>query len=299
MIKLCTILDDAQFNYFELMIESYHKTQYIKHPWILFDCGLSDKNLSKITDNYPDITIKEINYDLYDGVEFQDRSGQREWSHGKSGRGVYNAAYRFDIFLEEEPEWLFYIDSDVLFVNDVSDLFDIRRGKRKHLMDHADIIAAPRSWEVYGKFFESGEYSTKLGKKQYINAGIMGVRNTVRTTETHKQLVDMCKEKCYAGNQQPLNEILIMNKWRLSLLTPWHNMQTEMWGVLESSPGLDIEKIKILHFTGPGNRNAFNSRGDFYKSLGPHYQNNKQMAAKIYDTYVRPAVVKHNLDVSC
>ena len=53
MIKLCTILNDSQFNYFEVMIESYYKTQRVKHPWLLFDCGLSDENYSEQWKLYP------------------------------------------------------------------------------------------------------------------------------------------------------------------------------------------------------------------------------------------------------
>ena len=301
MIKFCTILNDYQFNYFKMMIASYYRTQRLIHPWIIYDCGLSDVNLKFINTEYPEIEIKEIEYQRYSGVAFGGSSAGdvREWSHNLSKRGVYNAAYRFDIFLETEPEWLFYIDSDILFVKDVSMLFDIRPGKRKALMDHADIIAGPRNWEVYGNLFEFREFNTRKFKTQYINAGIMGVRKTVRTVEVHERLVSKCKSTQYAGNQQPLNEILMEREWKLSLLTPWYNMQTEMWSAIETQKGLDLDLVKILHFTGPGSATAFDSRGDFYKSLGVHYRNNKKMTAKIYDTYVRPAVVAHNLDVSC
>jgi len=280
-------------------MKSYTRTQSIKWPWIIYDCGLSRDNIKRINDLYNDIEFKDINYNLYEGIQFY--KSNREWFHNESRKGVYNAAYRFDIFLEEGPEWLFYIDSDVIFAKDVSKVFDLRDNRRKQIMDECDVIAGPRSFDRFEELRKSGGIETRNGSMQYINAGIMAIRNTVRTIDTHRRLVHMCRTRRYEGNQQPLNEIVIGMKWKLSLLSPWYNMQTEMWrdDLLKHGDENFHDCIKILHLTGAKDPDAYSSRENFYKSLGRHYNDNKKICAEVYTKYISPLTLGQELDVVC
>jgi lipopolysaccharide biosynthesis glycosyltransferase len=280
MIKFCTILNDYQFNYFELMMKSYIATQTEQWPWLIYDCGLSEENKEKINSLYPDVEFKDINYNLYEGIQFY--KSNREWNHSESRKGVYNAAYRFDIFLEQEPEWLFYIDSDILFLQDISTQFNVQNKQRRNIMDAYDVIGAPRRYETFHYFLEHGVFPTNKGRTQFINAGVLGLRKTVRTEMNHKELVEMCRSNHYEGNQQPINEVVLQKKFRMALLTPMHNLQTEMFYALEDDPSTRLKDVKIIHFTGVKNPEAFKSREAFYLSLGSHYEKSKKVCEKIY-----------------
>ena len=231
-----SLVDDSTFLDYLIMMFSfkkYNSSLYNDIDKIMFTFGeLCDENRLFLETVLPTIQEKKIDTSFYPSIKY---SGSRDWCDKKS---TYKPHYRYEIFTLTGYENLVYLDTDLLIMGDVSELFKIPEGE----------VAACNKWNT--QLSENCNHIFVYAKTQCeapdeegaFNAGVMSFgKNTIKKNMRDEMLELHQKVEAH-GNQRVFN---LYFKNKISYLPEIYNFTTE-----NSSVFYNIDDIAVLHFVG-------------------------------------------------
>lgn len=161
--------------------------------------------------NFKNSFINIIKNEKYDSIEF---SKQRNWS--------FSPAYRFEIFKLRKYKSILYLDTDILVVNNILDIFQI------------DKLGVCKLNNTTNEYYFNNKFDG-------FNAGVMHIPKIFLNYKTINALCKLCKKSIFNGNQEPLNFFF---KEHINFLPQSYNLTTDLL-TLEN-----FELAKIIHFIG-------------------------------------------------
>ena len=209
-IVLVTMVDDGFLpGYVAFMKSLLHHNEWFNCPVLIIDNGLSDESKNTIYKLYKPVSFRKPSVAKYSKIDKNSTTKELQATY-----------FKLDIFSYVEFDRIVFIDSDVLVLGDIQELFTFNDG---------DMGACP----VYGKNSDS------LGG--IINSGIMVLRKPVINNETYQSLL---KEACKGHSmpdQKTINNVLGP---RIVRLPKKYNMEKRMY----HSKQYDWREAAILHF---------------------------------------------------
>lgn len=130
---------------------------------------------------------------------------------------------KFDALLHSRFDLTIYLDNDMIFLADITDIFDV--------LEHHDMAAAHFETRSSGGATQVRNVKLPAAYPQ-INGGLMGVRRSEKTDALLTRVQDYLLEKG-GMDQAPLREELFFSDLRLAILPVEYNMM-RLW-VLNST----------------------------------------------------------------
>jgi lipopolysaccharide biosynthesis glycosyltransferase len=200
------------------------KNKYRPDCIIIEENVITDSNKQKILNIYPNSSfIKPSNtFDIKKSFE------RRNW--------LINPASRFSIFLIKDYEKIIFFDADMLVVDNIEDLFNIKEDFSAVYHPHPDGLRS-NVLHLHSDYVEKAGFNFAKA----FNAGLMIISKAVLTENTANSLFCLYKEIDWLGNQGPLN---IYFNSKVNIIDPNYFISTPFLNEYNFYTG------KVFHFAG-------------------------------------------------
>lgn len=197
-------------------------TPDFNYPITILEWGeLSNSNKNNLKSLYNNINFKKINISDYPQTAFD--SEHRHWN--------YNCGFRFDIFTLENLDKLLFFDSDIVFQQNINELFNF------------DVLIGAVERPIARGIQYSG--------KQYFNGGLLLIDKSFLTYKTKSDLIkilssdapkdEFISSRKWVGNEPILNHYF---KDKVTMLPKKYNF------CIDECTADTLSKLYNLHFIG-------------------------------------------------
>lgn len=212
-IGLVTMLNNEFVIGFKSMINSLKKyNPWFNFPLIILNDGLSEESMEVIRSIYDKVEFQELRKDFYKDVNFSVTA--------KRLRCTY---YKLDFFNIPGYDRLVFIDSDVIILGNIKELFDCQAG-----------FAAVKGYD-----------SVRDILRRDFNSGVFVVNKAYLTTGVYTDLLKLCKKGFKMPDQKTLN---LYFGGRTTFLNKVYNVEKRM--LYTKNLKRYLENARILHYVG-------------------------------------------------
>jgi lipopolysaccharide biosynthesis glycosyltransferase len=246
-LALATVLSDNFLPGALTMIRSFIDA----NPWfsgdiiVIYD-GLTEQTATALKYHWPNIMLRKV------GAELTERMAAVAAAAGwQSNKQLQFAS--LEAFALEDYDRVIFCDSDILFLASIEHLLAIEapliacgdganfRGNLRRISDFAEVTA-----------------QTAQPKSKYIsdtfNTGMMIIRMDEKSRENYGQLVAMMDPQIWRNDQTGHTDQMLLNIYfagQQTIADPSYNYLMSHRALIEKATGIDIEKARAIHFTGP------------------------------------------------
>jgi lipopolysaccharide biosynthesis glycosyltransferase len=198
--------------------------------------------------NIKSLILKDLaDYD-YSDIKFDK---QRKWG--------LNPAYRFELFRIKGYKKILYLDCDTLILKNISNLLNYKSRKLMVCKLHK-----ATNFMFFKNFFQG------------FNAGVLLIPGNLTADKIYSNLILMCREYFFKGNQEPLN-IVFRNKTKF--LPQKYNVTTDLLNIT------NIKTANIIHYIGAEKFDFNTMQLDFSRYVSLFM--NKLVAVKLNNIFIK------------
>ena len=244
--NVVSALNDRYVPYTYVMLYSLFKNNPAAHIRVyLLESDVSDSSMERL-DALAGRYDNEINYIKMDDSMFDERLlDAGDWSMETCYRLAMN-----DV-LPKDLDRVIYLDGDMIINADISDLYEMRFERDRHLVVTHDMTMTPDSGEVYGEL-HTEVFNKLIRENSYFNAGMilmdMEYLRSRYGLADYMRMAESLNYEVFAPDQDLLN---LMHKDETQYVDAW---EYDLFACNAFIRGYDLDRVrrdvKIIHFVG-------------------------------------------------